>query len=61
VSGFVKVVVETIWKFPPTKYVPAGSVGEVTMFVCPSPTAALVLVFRRTGGTRAFTAVGATT
>jgi hypothetical protein len=60
VSVFVKVVVDTIWKFPPTKYVPGGSVGEVTMFVCPFPTAALVLVFKTIGGRSAFTPVGAT-
>jgi hypothetical protein len=60
VSVFVKVVVDTIWKFPPTKYVPGGSVGEVTMFVCPFPTAALVLVFRITGGANASIALGAT-
>jgi hypothetical protein len=60
VSVFVKVVVDTTWKLPPTKYVPGGSVDEVKMFVCPSPLAALVLVFKTTGGRSAFTADGAT-
>jgi hypothetical protein len=47
-------------KLPPTRYVPAGRVVEVTTFVVPLFVAALVVVFTIVGGTRAFTADGAT-
>jgi hypothetical protein len=61
VSLDVKVVVDAMDMLPPTRYVPAGSVGEVAMVVAPLPTDTVVTVFTRTGGTGASTAVGATT
>jgi hypothetical protein len=60
-SVFKNVVVEETEKLPPTRYVPAGRVGEVTIVVAPFPTVTLVEVFTIVGGRRAFTAVGATT
>jgi hypothetical protein len=59
-SAPAKFVGVVIWKFAPTRYVPGGSVVEVTMFVVPLGTAALVLVFTRVGGAKASIAIGAT-
>lgn len=60
-SVFVKVVLAVIPKFPPTRYVPAGStVDGVRITVDPFPADTLVLVFTRIGGVYTFTADGAT-
>jgi len=60
VSLDVKVVVDAMDILPPTRYVPAGSVGEVSMVVAPFPTVTVVTVFTRVGGASAFTPVGTT-
>jgi hypothetical protein len=61
VSVAVKVVEEVAEKLPPTRYVPAGRVGEVTMVVAPFPIVAVVEVFKTVGGANALMDVGATT